>query len=287
MAEANGVRRCSNKDVDLIVNHLDRKKAGRDNQKTKTQELFMKTFSLLVAAVFFMARSLVAANPQSAAPEWSMNASIIEACSCPMFCQCYFNDKPAGHGEHAGHSHGEGGEHFCKFNNAYKVNHGSYGSTKLDGAKFWVAGDLGGDFSKGQMDWAALTFDPSVTPAQRDGIKAILGHVYPVKWNSFTVAQDAKMTWTASRDHAEAKLDDGKTGEVVLNKFKGMTDDPIVIKNLKYWGVPRNDGFLMMPNDVEAYRAGDKAFEFKGSNGFMITVDISSKDVAATEKSGT
>ena len=172
-----------------------------------------------------------------------MNASIIEACSCPMFCQCYFNDKPAGHGEHAGHSHGDGGEHFCKFNNAFKVNHGSYGETKLDGAKFWVAGDLGGDFSKGQMDWATVTFDSSVTPAQRDGIKAILGHVYPVKWNSFNVANDAKMTWTATRDHAEAKLDDGKTGEVVLNKFKGMTDEPIVIKNLKYWGVPRNDGF--------------------------------------------
>ena len=53
-----------------------------------------------------------------------------------------------------------------------------------------------------------------------------------------------------------------------------MTDDPIVIKNLKYWGVPRNDGFLMMPNEVEAYRAGDKPFEFKGTNGFMITIDI-------------
>jgi len=46
---------------------------------------------------------------------------------------------------------------------AYKVNHGNYGATKLDGAKFWIAGDLGGDFSKGEMDWAILTFDPTVT----------------------------------------------------------------------------------------------------------------------------
>jgi len=90
----------------------------------------------------------------------------------------------------------------------------------------------------------------------------------------------------ASREHAEAKLDEGKSGEVVLNKFKGMTDDPIVIKNLKYWGAPRNDGFIMMPNEVEAYRAGEKAFEFKGTNGFMITLDINSTDVAK-EKSGT
>ena len=33
----------------------------------------------------------------AAAPEWSMNATIIEACSCPMFCQCYFNMEPAAH----------------------------------------------------------------------------------------------------------------------------------------------------------------------------------------------
>jgi hypothetical protein len=36
-----------------------------------------------------------------------------------------------------------------------------------------------------------------------------------------------------------------------------------------------------MPNEVEAYRVGPKAFEHKGTNGFMITVDINSKDVAA------
>lgn len=243
----------------------------------------MRIVGLILSVLFLTARLAISA--ESAAPNWSMNASIIEACSCPMFCQCYFNTQPAAHSGHASHSHGEGGEHFCKFNNAFKINHGSYGSTKLDGAKFWVAGDLGGDFSKGQMDWAALTFDPSVTPEQREGIKAILGHVYPVKWNSFMVAQDAKMTWAATRDHAEAKLGDGKAGQVTLNKFQGMTDEPIMIKNLKYWGVPRNDGFLMMPNEVEAYRAGDKPFEFKGTNGFMITIDINSKDVV-NEKAG-
>jgi len=42
--------------------------------------------------------------------------------------------------------------------------------------------------------------------------------------------------------------------------------------------VPRNDGFVLMPNEVEAYRAGPKAFEFKGTNGFLITIDLTSKD---------
>src|SRR6185436_12860245 len=107
-------------------------------------------------------------------PQWSMNATAIEACSCPMFCQCYFNIQPAGHSTMShGSMAGMSEEHFCKFNNAYKVNKGSYGATKLDGAKFWIYGDLGGDFSKGEMNWAVVTFDKATTKEQRDAIGAI------------------------------------------------------------------------------------------------------------------
>ena len=249
----------------------------------------MRTFSLIVSLLFLAARVTFGGGEKTAAAsDWSMNATIIEACSCPMFCQCYFNTKPAGHSEHAGHSHGEGAEHFCKFNMGYKVNRGHYGDTKLDGAKFWIAGDLGEDFGQGNTEWAVLTFDPSVTPEQREGIKTAVSNIYPVKWKSLSVANDAPVSWEATRDHAEAKLADGKQGQVVLNKFQGMSDEPIVMKNLKYFGAPRNDGFVMMPNEVEAYRTGDKPFEFKGSNGFMITLDINSKDVeAAKQKTGT
>lgn len=214
-------------------------------------------------------------------PDWSFNATIIEACSCPMFCQCYFDHKPASHADHAGmEGMNHGGEHaYCKFNNAYRVNKGSYGGVKLDGAKFWLAGDLGAEFADGEMDWAVLHFDPSVTPEQREGIKNALAYVYPVKWKSFTVGPDAPMEWTATKDVATAKLDGGKIGEVVLKRNQGMSDQPIVIQNLRYFGAPRNTGFALMQNEVEAYRAGDKPYEFKGTNGFMITLDINSKDV--------
>ena len=211
-----------------------------------------------------------------------------------MFCQCYFNTKPSDQSccppktgapskVEAGKAEPAKPERFCLFNNAYKVNSGTFGETQLDGAKFWVAGDLGGDFSKGETDWATLIFDPAVTKAQRDGIAAILAHVYPVKWRSMNVGPDAAMDWQANKDRAEARLDGGKVAQVVLKRNQGNTDDPIVIKNLKYWGVPRNDGFIMMQNEVEAYRAGDKPFEFKGTNGFMITIDMASADVKAAD----
>jgi len=215
-------------------------------------------------------------------PEWSMNATAIEACSCPMFCQCYFNIQPSAHsmGSMSGMS---SEDHYCKFNNAYKVNKGNYGATKLDGAKFWIYGDLGGDFSKGEMNWAVVTFDKATSKEQRDAIGAIAGKLFPVKWKSLTTAE-GDIDWKASKTDAHATLDGGKTAEVQLGTSSlnpNKKSDPIVMQNLKYWGAPRNDGFIMMPNVVEALRAGDKAYEFKGTNGFMITVDLNSKDFLA------
>ena len=102
-------------------------------------------------------------------------------------------------------------------------------------------------------------------------------------YNPDKVGKDAPIEWNADKDKAVARLDGGKIAEVVLKRFPGNTNDPVVIKNLKYWGVPRNDGFVLMPNEVEALRVVpeyQKPFEFKGTNGFMITFDMNSKDVA-------
>jgi hypothetical protein len=147
--------------------------------------------------------------------DWAMNATVIEACSCPMFCQCYFNAAPAAHHEHGG---GGGGKHFCKANNAYKINKGNYGAVKLDGAKFWISGDLGDNFGDGEMDWAVVTFDKAMSKEQREGVGAILPHLFPVKWKSLTTAEGNIDTWHYDKDTAVALLDGGKTAEVRLRR---------------------------------------------------------------------
>jgi hypothetical protein len=48
----------------------------------------------------------------------------------------------------------------------------------------------------------------------------------------------------------------------------------MVLHNLKYWGAQTNEGFVMMPNVVQATRTGDKQYEYKGTNGFLVTFDI-------------
>ncbi len=248
----------------------------------KKSLIFTAVLTALVLAVPALAADADSKAKTDATP-WAMNATIIEACSCPMFCQCYFSTKPASHTTHMeGHDMEEA---YCRANNAFRVNKGFYGKTKLDGAKFWTAMDLGGDFSTGTMKWAVIHFDPSVTKEQRDGILVAVNHLYPVKWQTpVTVGEDMAIDWSHTGNKATAKLDGGKAGEVELNgdAVASNKSGPVVITNLKYWGAPRHDGFVLMTNDVEAYRLGPNAFEYKGTNGFMITVDITSKDGAAS-----
>ena len=233
--------------------------------------------SLLCVAIG--AAAIAATTKSTAKGEWSMNATAIESCSCPMFCPCYFGSgHPAGHHDMSTHSE----EHYCRFNMAFKVNKGSYKGATLDGAKFWIGGDLGGDFSQGKMDWAVVTFDKATTQAQRDGIVAIVGKLYPVQWNSLTTGE-GEISWNdkAPNSEAVAKLDGGKTAEVVLKRGgfgeKGRTP---VIKDLQYWGADHNSGFVLMPNAVNAWRGAGKPFETHDTNGFMITVDIADKPMA-------
>jgi hypothetical protein len=230
----------------------------------------------VAAAVVLM----VVVAPLSLATEgqdWHFNGTVIEACSCPMFCPCYFNTEPAAHGAHA---HGEG-EHFCKFNMAYKINDGHHGDTDLSGVKFWVAGDLGATWEDGTTEWAIVTFPPGTTDAQKQGVATALGHIFPVSWGSLEIADDAEIEWEATDDRAEAKLAGGDNAHIVLNAHHGTEGETGLLTNVNYFAAPRNTGFKMMPNEIETWKVGDRAFEYKGTTGFMITIDMSSDDVAA------
>jgi hypothetical protein len=234
---------------------------------------------LVAAAVSGTLPASITGEKTDRTPEWSLNMTAIEACSCPMFCQCYFNTEPAAHHHHH-HDHGDA-EHYCRFNMAWQVNHGHQGGTDLTGARFWMAGDLGSGWEDGRMDWSVLHFDPGVGPEQREGILEIVGSLFPVEWASFEIGEELPIEWRAEEDHAVATLDGGHAAEVRLVRVaQQMSDHPVVLENVQDGGAPRHDGFVLMPNEVEAYRLGANAFEYEGTNGFMITIDINSDDVA-------
>ena len=237
---------------------------------SRTRTIFLSLGISAVLAVLVLGSPMLRATEEM---DWHFNGTVIEACSCPMFCQCYFNTEPASHEAHDG-------DHFCKFNMAYKVNEGHHGDTDLGGVKFWIAGDLGETWEDGTTDWAIITFEPGTTAEQKTGVTTALTHIFPVTWGSFDMADDAEISWEASDDRAEARLAGGDNGHIILNKHPGLAGATGVLENIAYFGAPRNDGFKMMPNEIEAWK-GENAFEFNGTTGFMITVDMTSADAAA------
>jgi hypothetical protein len=227
-----------------------------------------------VAAV--LVAGAVAQAPAKVPPvDWAVNTTIIDGCSCRMLCPCIFGS-PATVGSAATHEHG--GHRSCYFNQAYRVNKGHHGRVRLDGLKFWFAGD------KGDAKTVELTFEPSATHEQRRAIRAFLSHFLPLQWTSLTEGPDAEIEWKAVAVRAEARLDGGKAAEVVLIRNPGATGEgTTVIKNMRYFGASRNDGFNILPVARVAHRRGPipAPFEFRGTSGWTITVDMTSKDVVA------
>ncbi|MBI1790409.1 MAG: DUF1326 domain-containing protein [Acidobacteria bacterium] len=208
---------------------------------------------------------------------WKISLEYIEACSCSLFCPCYFNKYAQDH-----HT----GEHHCNFNNVPRVLAGNYGDVDLKGMKIWLNGDLGADWAtKGEADWLVVTFEPKSTKEQRDAMGAILGKIYPVKWKSFQT-DTSEITWSISPDGktAHAKIGNGKA-EVKLVRYAGHEPNkPTQIANLKYFAANWNGPFSLYYSD-HYYRGFGKSYDLKGTNGFTIKVEASSDGKRVTQKS--
>lgn len=228
-------------------------------------------------AIFIVASVHAQAPAMKGSVPWAVNATIIDGCSCRLLCPCIFGS-PATVGSAATHEHE--GHRFCFFNAAFRINKGHYGNVRLDGLKFWFAGD------KGDAKTVELTFEPSATTEQREGIREFLSHFLPLKWESFTEGPDANIDWKVEPVRAEAKLDGGKAAVVVLTRFSGaIREGMTVIQNMNYFAATRNDGFNILPAEITAYRRGPKPapFEFRGTSGWTITIDMNSNDVIAAQ----
>jgi hypothetical protein len=208
-------------------------------------------------------------SPQAksaAKPDFEITASYIEACSCDMFCPCYYNNRSTLHD----------GMQYCRANLVLRVDKGYYKDTKLDGAKVWIATDLGSDWSTGKDSWVVINYDSEVTPAQKTALGDILGQLYPMKWQKADV-DTAAFAWNVDTKTgvAHAKMDNGK-GEVILERVK--SDDPsheVVVHNLHYWGAQSNNGFRMWKTKHEAFEGQGHKFSYQGTNGFLITIHFS------------
>ena len=199
---------------------------------------------------------------RAAGPDWAANLTVIEACSCPMFCQCYFNAKPAAHGGHEGHAAPAllPGQQRLQDQQGPLRGHQARRRQVLDrrrpGRRLLEGPDgLGRPLLRQGPDHRRSA----------SAIQAIVGHLFPVKWK---LAQDRRgraSTVGVHQGRGRTRCSTAaRPARCGCKGFPGMSGDPVVIKNLKYWGAPRNDGFVLMPNEVEAYRVGPERLRVQG-----------------------
>ena len=228
----------------------------------------MKAFTLLLG---------LAVAASAADVPWQARIQYIEACSCDLFCPCYFND----HASHQGT-----GTHSCSFNMAGRVLQGKYGDADLTGVKFWLSGDLGADWgTKGKADWLVATFEPKATKEQKDGAMAVLGKIYPVTWGKVDF-DTSEITWTVSPDKktAHAKMANGKS-DIKLTSATGADPKmPPQVTNTKYFAATWNGPFNLYHSD-HYYKGFGRDYQLHHANGFIITVEHTSDGKRVETKS--
>ena len=101
----------------------------------------------------------------------------------------------------------------------------------------------------------AVTFQKGTSDAQKAGIAAALGHIFPVKWKSFVLA-------------------DGAKAQVIVNKWQGVEGITGMLENVVYIGSPINSNFKMMANEIEAWKVGAKAFEIRGQTQLPVSRNV-------------
>ena len=215
-----------------------------------------RLIALIIVAFGFCAVFAQPAETSVPGKTWSVKADYIEACSCHLFCSCYFNTSP------------EGGM-MCEFNNVIKITEGHVGDVKLDGSKVWISGDLGGDFTK-PLKSAIITMEPTATKEQQEAIKFLVGKIYPYKWQKVAVDK-APITWEKNGMNGHAKLGNGQ-GEVTLTGVKGADGKQAVLQNVKYWGAQKNTGFYLAKS-AHHYKGHGHNYTLKDSNGFFIHIE--------------
>lgn len=218
----------------------------------------------VVAAVVLMAGLGLAGDRSST---YEVSATAIEACSCPLFCSCYFNKVPTG-------------GHHCQFNNAYRFEKGSHwGDVDLSGAKIWVSGDLGGHFGDGTTEWAVVSFDEAVTDEQKGAIDAWMKKVFQVKWGRVEVRED-QISWENTDKEAKASLGSGMA-KIHLAKVFDSHGKQSTVTNTGYWWANSNDGFQLAKSTHEFN--GKPSYSYEDRNGFVITLHVAGEIEPAVE----
>jgi len=186
-------------------------------------------------------------NRALAAPSWSVEMTVAEACCCNPVCPCLFESPPT-----RGH---------CHVNWLAEIKHGRYGKVRLDGLSMVAVEEMG--------KWRRYCISDKATPEQAEALATLVGQLpsFEVK----EVRSVDRVPFTVHRSGGRIRFAT-PTSEDEIEPLKGRNGKPIQLLNLPladfvaYWALKHK------------YHGTDLNFDYSGTHGGAYRVKASSHD---------
>jgi hypothetical protein len=185
-------------------------------------------------------------------PNWSLEATYYESCSCNAPCPCPFGLPMT--------------NSYCKLNGLLEIHEGHYNDIDLKGLQMIMSGSVG--------KWGEYYFSEATDSAQKHSIEYILEVVNAAGFDTILSSEKTKINF---------KNNNGKVAfstsniNVVMSMVKGENDQPIFIQNLKGKLFENYTPYLSQIN-VRSFSDSTSNFSFEEKAGFISKWNLTDKD---------
>lgn len=196
--------------------------------------------------------------------DWAIKGELFLNCSCTVFCPCVVSL-----GQH------DPTEGDCKAWMAIAIDEGHFEGEDLTGVNVGLMVEIPGKMAEG--DWkVAVYIDERATPAAYNGLLKILSGEAGGTTGLFTLL--VSQIIGHEREKVEIVREGTKRGLYIGRKIQGeiemvqgaSPDEPIVIKNTKYWMGPDVVVAKGLKSKVRDY---GRVWDFSGKSGEICAID--------------
>lgn len=196
--------------------------------------------------------------------DWAIRGELFLNCSCTVFCPCVVSL-----GKH------DPTEGNCKAWMAIAIDDGHFEGEDLTGVNVGLMVEIPGKMAEG--DWkVAVYIDEIATPAAYNGLLKILSGEAGGTTGLFTLLVSEIIGH--EREKVEIIRDGAKRGLYIGRKIQGeiemvqgaSPDEPIIVKNTKYWMGPDVIVAKGLKSKVRDY---GRVWDFSGKSGEICAID--------------
>lgn len=202
-------------------------------------------------------------DKQRAGLPWAIRGELFLNCSCDVFCPCVISlgkHKPT--------------EDTCHAWMAIRIDHGHYDGEPLDGINIGLLADIPGRMGEGMWK-VAVYVDDSASYAAYHGILQILsgkagGTTGVLSMLIGDILGAERTPVSIETDGRKRRITVGKKIQGEIEMVQGQTDEPIWIRNTRYWMGP---DIIVARGTRSRLRDKGRVWDFSGKSAEICPID--------------